>query len=304
MELYLVIRNQLKENKDAQKCVQQLRTLQPENHTERALEWEMLACCALQLEPHVVTGSDKTPLNSSNIAEKEVELQYTLSEAYLKQLVELLEDRQNLSIVSILKQLPSLFDEGNGKEEKIQEEKQDEKYVVQKKTDKHPLWSATYQKYVTLLQSYPLPQWFSQVKKLLFLNLAKRTDRCEFMEQQFQKLGLAEKQWKRIEAVEDSVYGAAGATKTHCLALDWCVADMKNSQPQGCYYLILEDDFEFISDVQLVHTTLDSALNGKLHPNFQPMMLNLGMNIQKSHENKTIGSFVRIRTINAYGSLS
>lgn len=80
---------------------------------------------------------------------------------------------------------------------------------------------------------------FECIDKILYINLAARTDRRKEMEDQFVKLNIPTEKIVRIEAISNS-FGAIGCTSSHIKALQWAKDNnLKN-------VLILEDDFNFM----------------------------------------------------------
>lgn len=79
-----------------------------------------------------------------------------------------------------------------------------------------------------------------KLNKIFYINLYYRKDRLFFCENQLKNLDI---EYERIDAVQDRD-GRVGCTKSHLKILEY----IKNIQYDG-YYLILEDDFFFSTDI-------------------------------------------------------
>jgi len=93
------------------------------------------------------------------------------------------------------------------------------------------------------------------IDKVLYVNLAHRTDRKELVEAELLKVFPAEK-IQRIDAILDSTHGGKGCTKSHILALKTAISN----NYKNC--LIVEDDFMW-NDLEKNGKTLETLMANK-----------------------------------------
>jgi glycosyl transferase family 25 len=91
---------------------------------------------------------------------------------------------------------------------------------------------------------------FNWIDKIIYINLEKRPDRRLFLLKEFKRLGVPANKLLRIDAVLDEKRGAIGCTKSHIAALTYAIDNKLNN------VLVLEDDVNFIPNINSVYNTL------------------------------------------------
>jgi glycosyl transferase family 25 len=88
------------------------------------------------------------------------------------------------------------------------------------------------------------------IDKIIYINLDKRTDRRKEIEAEFKRLNITENKIIRFPAIEHE-YSAAGCNLSHAAALKLAKSlSLKNA-------LILEDDFNFIDNIEILYQKVD-----------------------------------------------
>jgi glycosyl transferase, family 25 len=91
---------------------------------------------------------------------------------------------------------------------------------------------------------------FNWIDKIIYINLEKRVDRRLFLLKEFTRLGVPANKLLRIDGVLDEKRGAIGCTKSHIEALTYAIDNKLNN------VLVLEDDVNFIPNINAVYNTL------------------------------------------------
>jgi glycosyl transferase, family 25 len=91
---------------------------------------------------------------------------------------------------------------------------------------------------------------FNWIDKIIYINLEKRPDRRLFLLKEFKRVGVPANKLLRIDAVLDEKRGAIGCTKSHIAALTYAIENKLNN------VLVLEDDVNFIPNINTVYNTL------------------------------------------------
>lgn len=92
------------------------------------------------------------------------------------------------------------------------------------------------------------------ISKIIYINLDKRTDRKELIENDFKKLNISSEKIIRFSAIEHS-YPPVGCASSHAAVLK--LAHSLNLEN----VLIFEDDFTFIDDLNRVESDLKKFFN-------------------------------------------
>ena len=92
------------------------------------------------------------------------------------------------------------------------------------------------------------------IDKILYINLDSRADRRKDIEHQFKRANLPENKIERISAIANE-RGALGCTASHIKCLKYAIENKWNN------VLILEDDFNFIDDINTINNSIKSIIN-------------------------------------------
>jgi glycosyl transferase family 25 len=88
------------------------------------------------------------------------------------------------------------------------------------------------------------------MEHVLYINLAKRTDRRLLIEAELSRMGL---KGERVAGLDTAPYGYIGCAYAHCVAL-------RTARERGWpSVLILEDDFQFVVDKERLSTLISEA---------------------------------------------
>lgn len=88
------------------------------------------------------------------------------------------------------------------------------------------------------------------IDKIMYINLDSRADRKVQLEEQFARVGIPSNKIERFSALRHPNSNCAGCNLSHATAL-------RKAYDSGYQnILILEDDFNFIDDVELIHKSL------------------------------------------------
>jgi glycosyl transferase family 25 len=96
----------------------------------------------------------------------------------------------------------------------------------------------------------------SEIDLVIYINLDNRTDRRMEVEQEFQRAQVPQERILRWPATRLSKNPALGCTLSHIAVLEHILT----LPPEVKNILILEDDFNFVDDINLVHSSLNQFL--------------------------------------------
>lgn len=106
---------------------------------------------------------------------------------------------------------------------------------------------------------------------IYYINLEHRVDRFEHINNELSKTNIDKNKINKINAVCDTNMPYLGCAKSHCLALETFI----NSEKETC--IILEDDFEFCQDINLINSLIDKVfdnyIDNTILPKFDVLML-------------------------------
>ena len=130
------------------------------------------------------------------------------------------------------------------------------------------------------------------IDKIIYINLDKREDRKNQIEEQFNNYNL---EYERFSAIEYKNFGTYGCGMSHLLVL-------KKAKEQGYKnILIFEDDFEFIVDKETFENELSNLFESGL--NFDVCMLAYNLRETDQFDNSSIPSIQKVKfaqTASAY----
>jgi GR25 family glycosyltransferase involved in LPS biosynthesis len=127
------------------------------------------------------------------------------------------------------------------------------------------------------------------IDKIMYINLNKRTDRRNEIEQELNNFGL---EYDRFEAIETPNFGAIGCFKSHLSVLK--LAKERNYQN----ILILEDDFIFLVSKEKFEQNLSDFFS--LNLPFDLCMLSYNLIKSEELENNLVNKVIEAQTASGY----
>lgn len=107
------------------------------------------------------------------------------------------------------------------------------------------------------------------IDKIMYINLDTRADRKVQIEEQFARVGIPSNKIERFSALRHPNSNCAGCNLSHATAL-------RKAYESGYQnVLILEDDFNFIDDVELIHNSL-SGFFKEIDESWDAVLLTFG----------------------------
>ena len=97
-------------------------------------------------------------------------------------------------------------------------------------------------------------EWCSFIDKIIYINLDRRTDRLQHIQQEFKRLNIPDEKIIRFAGINHE-YPNSGCNLSHAAALKYAYDNNLNN------VLILEDDFKFIDDLNLINTSIKYFFN-------------------------------------------
>lgn len=107
---------------------------------------------------------------------------------------------------------------------------------------------------------------FGRIESVYFINLKHRNDRLDNILYQLNKVNISYDKITRIDAIYNKFFGILGCGKSHIKALETFI-----NRGKGDYCLIFEDDFEFISNID-INNIIESFFDS-IGDNFDVLML-------------------------------
>jgi len=127
------------------------------------------------------------------------------------------------------------------------------------------------------------------IHKIIYINLKKRTDRREQIEEDLNAYNL---QYERFEAIETPGFGAVGCGLSHLSVLK--LAKERNYEN----VLILEDDFTFLVSKELLEDQLAKFFNLKLE--YDVCMLSYNLLRQQPTQHNIVNKVIEAQTASGY----
>lgn len=127
------------------------------------------------------------------------------------------------------------------------------------------------------------------IDKIIYINLNKRTDRREEIEQELNNFSL---EYERFEAIDIPNFGALGCFKSHLSVLK--LAKERNYRN----VLILEDDFMFLVSKEEFEQNLSDFFS--LNLPFDVCMLSYNLIKSEDHENNVVNKVIETQTASGY----
>jgi GR25 family glycosyltransferase involved in LPS biosynthesis len=93
-------------------------------------------------------------------------------------------------------------------------------------------------------------KFFDYIAKIIYINLDHRKDRDSEINMEFERLGIPKEKIERFSAIQDN-NGAIGCTKSHVAVIEKAIKENYEN------ILVLEDDFNFIKNVEKINHTFD-----------------------------------------------
>lgn len=127
------------------------------------------------------------------------------------------------------------------------------------------------------------------IDKIIYINLSKRTDRRQEIEQELNNFSL---EYERFEAIEEPSFGIVGCGKSHLSVLK--LAKERNYKN----ILILEDDFMFLVSKEEFEQNLSNFFS--LNLPFDVCMLSYNLINSTELENNVVNKVVEVQTASGY----
>ena len=126
------------------------------------------------------------------------------------------------------------------------------------------------------------------IPHIIYINLNRRTDRKEQIEQELNSFGLS---YERFEAIEDN-YGAVGCGLSHIEVLK--IARDRNYEN----IIILEDDFTFLVSKEEFYNQLNNFFNLKLE--YDACLLSYNLINSEQLQNNIVNKLLYAQTASGY----
>lgn len=127
------------------------------------------------------------------------------------------------------------------------------------------------------------------IDKIIYINLSKRTDRREEIEQELNNFSL---EYEKFEAIEEPSFGALGCFKSHLSVLK--LAKERNYKN----ILILEDDFMFLVSKEEFEQNLSNFFS--LNLNWDVCMLSYNLIKSEQLDNNVVDKVIEVQTASGY----
>lgn len=114
----------------------------------------------------------------------------------------------------------------------------------------------------------------------LYINLDKRTDRRKEIEEEFQRIGIDVKKVHRLSANENPQRPEVGCSSSHIKAMEYIMQLPKNVKT----VLVMEDDFSFCDDANLVHESFNKLFDGKSQDFWDVIFLSYRIKQRKDYD--------------------
>ena len=129
----------------------------------------------------------------------------------------------------------------------------------------------------------------NNIDKIIYINLAKRLDRREQIEDELDKFGL---KYERFEAIETPEFGILGCGLSH-------LAVLKLAKERGYQnILILEDDFTFLVEKEEFETNLAHFFEEKI--DYNVCMISYNLLKKEESEYDFLWKSVEVQTASGY----
>jgi GR25 family glycosyltransferase involved in LPS biosynthesis len=129
---------------------------------------------------------------------------------------------------------------------------------------------------------------FNNIDKILYINLEHRKDRNNEINEQFKRVGISQDKIIRIDAIYDNP-GSLGCSASHIKCLEYAISNNYKN------VLILEDDFNFIDNIQLIYDYLQHINN----VNYDVILL-AGNIIETKKYNDIFNKVINVQTTSGY----
>jgi glycosyl transferase family 25 len=128
-----------------------------------------------------------------------------------------------------------------------------------------------------------------KIDKIIYINLKKRTDRRQQIEQDLNAYGLS---YERFDAIETPGFGALGCGLSHLSVLKLA------KEKQYKNVLILEDDFTFLVPKETVEDQLRQFFD--LHLDYDVCMLSYNLIRSQATQYTVINKILEVQTASGY----
>jgi len=125
-----------------------------------------------------------------------------------------------------------------------------------------------------------------------YINLEHRVDRFEHINYQLSKTNIDPLKINKINAIYQQNFGCLGCSKSHILVLETFI----KSGHENC--IILEDDFEFIQDQELINHQINRVFNEL--DNFDVLLLSSNTILSQETKHNFIVKIIDSQTTSGY----
>jgi len=135
---------------------------------------------------------------------------------------------------------------------------------------------------------------FNNFDLVYYINLNHRTDRLHHIKNEIKKTNIDESKVHRIEAIYED-YGALGCSKSHCVALEKFI----NSPETNQTCVILEDDFVFTQNQDVINNLIDNVFNNDVK-DFDVLMLSSNTQVELNTKYSFVTKMINAQTTSGY----
>lgn len=132
---------------------------------------------------------------------------------------------------------------------------------------------------------------WDNIDKIIYINLDRRIDRREQIENEFIKMGIPVEKVYRLSAVNNIQRSEVGCCSSHIQALEFAKSNNYNN------VLILEDDFEFVLSREKVKQTLTTFFDSQIE--YDVIMFSYNLN-KYEPMNSLLGKVLYAQTASGY----